>query len=131
MDVSLRVGHFDARLAAEAINPESDLGSHLQGVCSTDIKPEKDVKCQRVVTEGLEGDGCRRFLQDVRLRLDRAGESAHDQLCGGAISHSNDEIVAMMRVGQSPIDDILFQQVAVGHEDVDTVKFAHARATGA
>jgi hypothetical protein len=27
MDVSLRVGHFDARLAAEAINPESDLGS--------------------------------------------------------------------------------------------------------
>jgi hypothetical protein len=57
MDVSLRVGHFDARLAAEAINPESDLGSHLQGVCSTDIKPEKDVKCQRVVTEGLEGDG--------------------------------------------------------------------------
>ena len=37
----------------------------------------------------------------------------------------------MMGIGQSPIDDILFKQVAIGDENIDSVKFADARATGA
>jgi len=87
MYVSLRIGHFDTRLAAETIDAQPDLGADLQGIRSSDIEPEIDVKCERVVAESFEGDDSGRFLQDVRLRLERACESAQDQLCRGAISN--------------------------------------------
>jgi hypothetical protein len=131
MNVPLREGYLDARFAAQAVNAKADFSADLQGIRSPDIKPEINMKNQGIVAESFKGHGSGWFFQDLGLTVDRSGEGAYCQLCGCAIGNADNEIVTVMRVGERPVNDVLFEQVAVRNENIHTIKFSNAGATRA
>ena len=133
MEVNIPLGVSDANafLAAEAVDAQPDFTSDVQRIFFTDIDPKINPEVQRVVTKCFKKDLGARGRGEAGLVLHGVSQKGHDLIRVGTIIHSHHKIETMMRIGQSPVRNIFFKEVAIGDKHFNSVKFLNCGASRA
>ena len=131
VDVHLREGHFDPRLIKGGLDGFAQLAAGFRGADDLLVHPEVERKFQRAVAEIGEEHPGRRRRQDLRVGRDHFERRLLDEFHGRAVAGRKVDAAAEQRVGKAPVDHLVIQQLAVGHDDFALVKGAYQRGAHA
>ena len=122
MDVALRKSDANPSILKKCVNAVTEFTPHFATVHGwTEAHPELQAEHERIVPEILQQHIRGGILDDVGMLGSRLTDEFGDFRRTGSVSDVDRHRIARQVVAQCPIDDFLFQELAVGHEHLNAV----------
>ena len=122
MDVALRKRHADSSMIEKCVNAVTKLAPHAAPIHAwTEAHPELKTEHERVVAEILQQHIRSRVFDDVRMLGSRLSDEFGDFRERRSVSDAYRGRITHKVITQRPVNDFLFEKLAVGNQHLDAV----------
>jgi len=129
VDVALGEGDGDVVFPEEGIDAVAQVGLDAAAVHGAgDIGPEEEGEMEGIITELIKEHEDFFILQDALVFARGLFDEVANFAGVAPVGDADIDLAAHVAVEERPIDDGLFEEVAVGGKDVDAIGAAHADA---
>lgn len=129
VNIPLREGNRDIRGAEQPVDRETQVGLDFAQIHRAgDRCPKPHFKDKGVVSEFLKKDLWWWIFQHFGMFDGCLHEEIFHKVAGRAVGDADGNNAADISIEQGPVDDYVFEENAVGNEEIDSVRAADSRA---